>query len=245
MDSANAQPSISVIIPTYNHADALVGCLQSIFNQTVPVKEIIVIDDGSRDGTHHVLIPFLSRIQYVYQENAGAPAARNHGFRISHGDLVIFCDADVIMQPNMLQKMTTTLTAHPEASFSYSGFQFGWKRFKGLPYTTARLHETNFIHTTSLVRRTAFPSFDEQIKRLQDWDLWLTMSEQGNVGVCASEAPLFHVRIDGASRIGSSWLPKFFYRFPWQKIGWAPKNMQRYLDARNVLTKKHPKMRAL
>ena len=218
---------ISVIIPSYNHASSLAGCFESIFNQSIPVKEIIVIDDGSTDNTKEAVKPYLDRVKYIHQENAGAPSARNHGFRESTGEYVIFCDADVIMKPNMLEKMLEVLEADKSVAFAYSGFVFGWKTFKGFPFSSDRLFKNNFIHTTSLIRRSAFPNFDERVKRLQDWDLWLTMTKKGYSGSCVSKEPLFKVRVEGKSRIGSSWTPKFMYKVPWSLLGWTPKKIKK------------------
>ncbi|PIQ67537.1 hypothetical protein COY25_03680 [Candidatus Uhrbacteria bacterium CG_4_10_14_0_2_um_filter_41_7] len=233
------ETKISVIIPSYNHADSLPGCFESLFTQTVPVREIIVVDDGSTDNTSEIVKPYLDRVKYIYQENAGAPAARNNGFRSSTGEYVIFCDADVIMKPKMLEIMLAELEKNSDISVAYSGFVWGWKAFKGLPFSKEQLFKMNFIHSTSLVRREDFPLFDENVKRLQDWDLWLTMTKQGKMAKCVSEEPLFTVRIDGTSRIGSSWIPKIMYKLPWHLIGWAPKQVSKYKTAREILKKKH------
>lgn len=237
------EAKISVIIPSYNHANSLAGCFESIFNQTIPVKEIIVIDDGSTDNTAEVMKQYLDRVKYIRQENAGAPSARNHGFRESTGEFVIFCDADVIMEPKILKTMLTELETNPDVSFTYSGFIWGWKTFKGLQYSKEQLYKMNFIHTTSLIRRSDFPGFDENVKRLQDWDLWLTMAKQGKQGKCVSIDPLFKVRIDGVSNHDSAWIPKFLYNIPWHKVGWTPRKVKKYLEARKVLAKKHSEIK--
>lgn len=238
-------PSIAVIIPAFNHARTITACLDSIFAQTMQPEEVIVVDDGSTDETVQVLAPYMDRIRYVRQENAGAPVARNHGFQTSISDFVIFCDADVVMKPDMLEKMSAGLLHHPEHSFAYSGFVFGWKAFRGIPFSRERLYSTNYIHTTSLIRRKDFSGFDEQVRRLQDWDLWLTMAKEGLTGICVSEKPLFSVRIDGDSRIGSAWLPKILYQLPWKSIGWTPKRVKKYLEAREALAKKHKEIQPL
>lgn len=231
-------PLISVVIPTYQHAASLPKCLDSIFAQTYQPLEVIVVDDGSTDDTQMVLSRYTGKIISIKQENSGANPARNRGLEAASGDYVIFCDADVVMSPHMLERMFKTLEQYPEASYAYSGFWFGWKHFKGIPFTAEGLRRTNFVHTSSLVRRADFPGFDNAIKRLQDWDVWLTMLERGKVGILVPET-LFSVGIDGASRIGSSWLPAFVYRLPWQKLGWKPKRIQKYEAARIVIQEKH------
>ena len=96
----------------------------------------------------------------------------------------------------------------------------------------------NYIHTSSLVRRSAFPGFDEDIKRFQDWDVWLTMAEQGKKGIYLPET-LMHVRVEGQSRIGSKWLPKFMYKLPWSWIPVKMKRIEKYQAARKIIAAKH------
>lgn len=229
---------ISVIIPTYQHAASLPAVLDGIFAQTLAPGEVIVVNDGSTDDTLSVLKPYLGRITLINQSNQGPQAARNAGFDASKGDLVIFCDADVRMRPDMLEKLAAALATHPEASYAYSAFRFGWKRFGGIPFDADKLRQRNFIHTTSLVRRADFPGFDETVKRLQDWDVWLTMLEAGKTGVLVPDY-LFVVDIHGASRIGSSWLPSFVYRIPWNRLGWMPRAVRAYHEAREAIVRKH------
>lgn len=95
---------ISIIIPTYNSAKFIVHALQSIFSQTYQDFEIIVIDDGSTDATKAVLEPYLDRLYYVYQENAGESSARNHGLSLAKGEYIAFLDADDLYKPNKLER---------------------------------------------------------------------------------------------------------------------------------------------
>ncbi len=237
---------ISVIIPTYQHAQTIGACLESLFAQTVPPAEIIVVNDGSTDGTEEVLQPYLNRITLINQENRRAAVARNRGFQASTGDFVIFCDADVRMRPDMLQKMCEALETHPGAGYAYSAFRFGWKKFSSYPFDAELLRRMNFIHTTALIRRAAFPGYDESLRRFQDWDLWLTMLEAGKEGVYVAEE-LFVIDNHSARRsmiasfaqAPSEWRPSFFYRIPWKRLGWVPLSIQKYEEARAVISQKH------
>lgn len=231
-------PRISVVIPTYQHAGTIAACLDSVLRQTYQNLEIIVVDDGSTDSTQEVLTQYRDRICIITQGNRGANPARNRGLAEAIGEFVIFCDADVIMDPDMLEKMARALTAHPEASIAYSGFRFGWKAFRGVPWNPERLRKMNYIHTTSLVRRANFPGFDETIKRFQDWDVWLTMLEQGKRGVLVPGV-LFRCLIEGKSRIGSSWLPSFVYHLPWQYLPFKPERVSKYEAAHKIIAEKH------
>jgi glycosyltransferase involved in cell wall biosynthesis len=229
---------ISVIIPTYQHAATIAGCLDSIFAQTRLPDEVIVVDDGSADGTRDVLGPYLDRITLRSQPNQGGNAARNNGFAASTGDLLLFCDADVMMRPDMLARLERALEEHPKASIAYSGFRFGWKSFRSFPFDASRLRRMNFIHTTSLVRRAHFPGFDPSIRRFQDWDVWLTMLGQGRTGTFVDEE-LFRVEDRGGRPAISQWRPSAWFRVPWNKIGWMPPSMRRYDAARRIIAEKH------
>ena len=230
---------ISVIIPTYQHADTLPNCLDSVLAQSYGHLEIVVVDDGSTDDTQDVLRDYQAKVvKVILQENQGSNPARNRGLREARGEFVIFCDADVIMKPKMLERMFKVLRDHPEVSYAYSAFTFGWKLFRGVLFSEKLLKERNFIHTTSLVRRLDFPGFDPNIKRLQDWDVWLTMLERRKIGRLIPDA-LFHVQIDKESRIGSQWLPSFMYWFPWDYLPWKPKAIKRYHTAKAVIKAKH------
>lgn len=230
--------TISAIIPTYQHGKTIGACLQSIFAQTRQPAEVIVVNDGSTDNTLEILKPYFDKITLIDQENQGGNAARNRGLEQSTGDQVIFCDADVVMNPLMLDKLAETLELNPQASYAYSAFRFGWKSFSGFPFDAERLKKMNYIHTTSLIRREHFPGFDPEIKRLQDWDVWLTMLEQGHRGVFISKE-LFSV-IDDHGRKGiSEWRPSILYRVPWKKLGWMPQSIRKYEEAREVIRKKH------
>ncbi|MDD5251270.1 MAG: glycosyltransferase family A protein [Patescibacteria group bacterium] len=227
---------MSVIIPTYQHAGEIGKCLASVLASDFRDFEVIVVNDGSTDDTDEAVRPYLERVNYVKQEHRGGNATRNHGFDLSRGEYVIFCDADVVMRPDMLVQMLDALNKHPEASYAYSSFHYGWTTFVARPFDAAALRKNNYIMTTSLIRRARFPRFDEAIRRLQDWDLWLTMLEQGRVGVAIPEV-LFRI-IPHRGGI-SAWLPKFAYRLPWSRIGFMPRRVRRYLDAEAVIKKKH------
>jgi glycosyltransferase involved in cell wall biosynthesis len=93
---------ISVLIAAYNLGRYLPETLDSVLAQTHDEREIIVVDDGSTDGTADVLQPYLPHIRYVRQENAGLGEARNHGLRFVGGDYVALLDADDTWIPDKL-----------------------------------------------------------------------------------------------------------------------------------------------
>jgi glycosyltransferase involved in cell wall biosynthesis len=220
---------ISIVIPVYNQASKIKQCLKSIFNQTFKDVEVIVVNDGSTDKLFSVLRPFKTKIRLFNRENSGAPTARNFGAKRANGDYLLFCDADIVMKPDMLQKMLDQLKNSPEASFVYSSFKFGFKRFKLWPFSEEKLKQMPYIHTTSLIRRNDFPGFDIALKKFQDWDLWLTVVGSGKCGVFINEV-LFRIRSGGTM---SSWLPKWLYWVLWLK------RVRRYQEAKEIIKRKH------
>ena len=227
---------ISVIIPSYQHGDTIETCLLSLFNQTFQDFEIIVVNDGSTDNTTKVLEKYKDRIKIITQKNLGAPAARNRGFKESSGRFVIFADADIDAKPEMFAKMIESLEKNSGASYAYSSFMWGRKKFGLREFDSEALKKMNYITSTTLIRREYFPGWDENLKKFQDWDLWLQMLSQGHTGVWVPEF-LFTVK---PRRTGiSSWLPGFMYKIPWKKIGWTPKAIRRYNDALKIIKEKH------
>lgn len=205
---------ISIIIPVHNQADKISACLASILQQSYKDWELIVVNDGSTDNIKEVMAKWSNNFigknfQFFSKVNEGSQLTRNFGFTKSSGEYLIFCDADIIMEPTMLEKMLKALEVNSEVSFAYSSFNYGKKLFKLFPYSTDRLRKMPFIHTSSLIRRRDFPGFDPNIKRLQDWDLWLTMMENSHSGIFIDE-PLFTAQIGGGHF--SSWLPSIAYK---------------------------------
>lgn len=222
---------ISVIIPAYNAAKTIESCLKSVFAQSYKDIEVIIVNDGSTDDLNSALLSVTGKFVVYEQANQGAPAARNYGFKQSHGELVIFLDADIVMKPKMLEKLRLALKADPEAVFAYSSFYWGWKRFKLWPFNYEKLKEMPYIHTSALIRREAFPGFDPILRKFQDWDLFLTIAKNGGKGAFIAE-PLFRISSKGTM---SSWLPAFVYKLPFLKL----KAKDKYLEAEDIIRKKH------
>lgn len=113
---------ISVVIPVFNGELFLRKALESVAAQSSLPYEIIVVDDGSTDGTKDVVTTFSSAIpvSYHHQQNQGAGAARNRGVSVARGDWIAFLDADDTWKPHKLATQVEYLQTHPEAQFVYS-----------------------------------------------------------------------------------------------------------------------------
>ncbi len=227
---------ISIIIPTYQHEKEIGKCISSILNQTFEDYEIIVVNDGSTDNTLKVLENYKGKIKIINQENRGASSARNRGFKESKGEFILFCDADMILRSDMLEKLLEALKENPDKSYAYSSFKFGWKKFKAGEFDKEKLKKINYIHTSTLIRRQHFLGFDELLKKFQDWDLWLSMSEHNYYGIWVREV-LFKIKPRQSGM--SHWLPSFFYKAPFKKLGIYSKIINDYEKAKEIINKKH------
>ncbi len=246
--SGEQRPRIAVVIPCFNHANVLRRTLEALFSQTLLPAEVVVVDDGSDDHPEAVVHeleknPLFGKegaggVQFIrFDKNRGAPAARNEGARITTSPYIIFLDADSELIPTALETYITTLQQHPEAAFAYANLYWGKKAFPSRAYDLVLLKQRNYIHTSSLIRRSDFPGFDESIKKFQDWDLWLTMAEQGKTGVWINQ----FLYVVEPRRVGgiSKWIPSWLHRIPWPILGWMPKEVKRYREAQAIIRKKH------
>lgn len=116
---------ISVIVPAYNIAEYLPRCLDSILNQTYSNLEVIVISDGSTDGTNEVIKEYAekdSRVVPVFKENTGVSDTRNKGLEIAKGDFIGFVDGDDYIEPNMYEVLLNNAIEY-NADISHCGYQ--------------------------------------------------------------------------------------------------------------------------
>ncbi|MGL4370636.1 MAG: glycosyltransferase family 2 protein [Spirochaetota bacterium] len=171
--------SVSVIIPAYNAEKTIRSALVSVLGQSLPPLEVIVIDDGSCDGTA-ACVRKLRRthknIILLTQENAGPAAARNWGIRESKGAYIAFCDADDTWKADKLKLQCSWLDAHPGVGM------IGARTFP--PERAGEVHRVSFIHllfknefvtSTVVMRRGAALShgFSHSQRYSEDYRLWL------------------------------------------------------------------------
>ncbi len=136
---------VSVIVPTYNVEEFLEECLQSLVDQKYPHIEIIVVDDGSTDGSGRIADSFAvmdSRITVIRKPNGGLGAARNTGLEYVTGDFVAFVDSDDIVPADAYQTMVTSLNETGSDFVVGSFHRFNSQR-RWLPATPARVHSRN------------------------------------------------------------------------------------------------------
>ena len=183
-------PQVSVIIPAYNAEAFIAGTVQSVLDQTFQDVEIIVVDDGSTDGTLLALERFGSHIHVHRQPNGGVARARNTGVSLAQGSWVAFLDADDLWLPDKLERQLAAASAPlvytdrlnigargdlPELQSLVTPMHDG-------DLFVRLLREGNFITNTSvMMRRELFlqlGGFYTGLNGTEDWDLWIRVAER-------------------------------------------------------------------
>ncbi len=183
-------PFVSVIIPTFNRAEKVSRAVLSVLGQTFTDLEIIVVDDGSTDGTKDAMTQFEGRIDYIiHSGNRGVSAARNTGIACSSAPLIAFLDSDDYWLPEKLAVQTAFFIANPHAVVCQT--EEIWVR-KGRRVNPKNRHlkPSGDIFEPSLKLCLVSPSavmlkgslleevgsFDEDLSACEDYDLWLRIS---------------------------------------------------------------------
>tara|TARA_S200000501_G_C20872088_1_gene764799 strand:+ start:12259 stop:13083 length:825 start_codon:yes stop_codon:yes gene_type:complete len=186
--------NISVIIPTFNRKKILYKTINSVLNQTFQPYEIIVVDDGSTDGTKEWILNYYPNIKYVYQSNVGVSAARNKGINISKGDWLAFLDSDdewfpkkLEIQSHMLNKNPNCLFCHTNEIWIKNGIRinqgkrhqkYGGKIFE-LCLDLCRISPSSVILNKSIIEKIGM--FDEKMPICEDYDLWLRITSEYSI----------------------------------------------------------------
>jgi len=200
---------ISVIIPTYNHANYLKHAIDSVLDQTYPNIEIVIVDDGSTDNTDQVVAEYGDAVVCIKQNNQGLSAARNTGIRAATGDYIALLDADDTWLPSYLVTVAACLDSDPDLGAVHSGFYFVDEHGDRLPQLgmdtvpddqmyDRLLDGEFFIPSSVLTRRACFSSvglFDEQLRASEDWDMWLRVAH--DYRFAGISEPLVNYRIHG------------------------------------------------
>jgi glycosyltransferase involved in cell wall biosynthesis len=181
-------PLVSVIIPCYNGAAYLEEAIESALAQSYQAVEIIVVDDGSTDGSSAIAQKLP--VRYVWQENRGLTASRNLGIRESRGSYVVFLDADDRLKPEAIETGLRFLAQHPQCAMTVGDHLFVSEDGSHLADSRKKcilkshyeaLLKSNFIEMISsvLFRRSVLEEvggFDTRLQVAEDYDLYLRIA---------------------------------------------------------------------
>ena len=194
---------ISVIMPAYNSEKYVEDAINSVQKQTFQDWELILIDDGSTDGTADIVKKMQvtdNRIVYIYQQNKRLGAARNTGFRAAKGDWIAFLDSDDLWTDDKLEKQLEISKQHPEVDviFTDGYIFFSHEPEKLLPYPTIagkfqpnEMYKLEFsanhipvlsvMAKKELINNIGFQEERNFFGGCEDWDFWLRMAQAGAV----------------------------------------------------------------
>ncbi len=184
--------SVTVIIPTFNREERLATAIKSVLSQSFGDLELIVVDDGSTDGTARLVSRLAeehkeSKVRYFYQRNMGPSAARNLGIKNARGRYIAFLDSDDSWKKNKLKKQMEamgedTLVSYTDEIWIRNGVRVnqmkkhakhsGWIFSKCLPLCV-------ISPSSVMIERSVFSAvgcFDESLRVCEDYDLWLRIS---------------------------------------------------------------------
>jgi glycosyltransferase involved in cell wall biosynthesis len=217
-----SQPLVSVIMPAFNAQAFIRQAVVSVLAQDYPHIELIVVDDGSTDGTLQALAEFAGQVRVPVriesQANAGPAAARNRGLATARGELIAFLDADDLWLPGKLKAQVNYLQQHPDVAVVFGGFK-RWEaqadgEFDVPPLTGGAVpaHEPttqpsgwiysdllldSVVHIiTALVRKPVFDaigSFDESLSTGEDYDFWLRASRRYRIDQLARTVAWYRI----------------------------------------------------
>lgn len=187
--------SVSVIIPTFNRCRFVGEAIQSILDQTHPVYEIIVVDDGSKDETLKVLAAFGDRIKVIEKENGGKSTALNIAMKAASGEVIWIFDDDDVAVPNALELLINPLRSDDECGFSFGSHDHlvdrGAGRFEVVPQNLridesvdvklSILERCYIFQPALLVRRRCYDAvgpFNEGLVRSQDYEMLIRLSRR-------------------------------------------------------------------
>jgi len=193
-------PTVSVIIPAYNSEKFIGEAIASVLNQSFQDYEIIVVNDGSDDGTESVVKSLATdRLRYFYQTNSGPAQARNSAIDRSQGELIAFLDSDDTWYPDKLERQVSYLNRRTDTAAVYCQLMFvgdSFSRLKTFPdrhfFKSGRVFDDllrwNFILPSSvLIRKSLLQEVggfdpDRSVRGFEDWELWLRIASKHQFG---------------------------------------------------------------
>lgn len=206
-------PAFSVVVPAYNSEGTIDQTMASILAQTRPELELVVVDDGSTDGTPDRIAMWAerdSRVRPIAQENGGTAAARNRGIAAARAPLVSFLDDDDLWMPDYLEQMAGALDRFPTAGFAYADAwllddgkgrirrRTSFEHYPDLPDLIEaddllpRLIGINFVLSSTTCRASVLADvggFEARVSGTDDWDLWMRIATYG-YGATRSRTPV-------------------------------------------------------
>ncbi|GGC61069.1 UDP-hexose transferase [Siccirubricoccus deserti] len=212
-DLVTPAPAVSIIMPAHDVARFIGVAVDSVRAQDFADWELLVVDDGSRDGTGAVVAARRDpRIRLIRQANAGVSAARSRAMEEARGEAILFLDADDWLAPDALDRLVLALAAAPEAVGAHGGYAVMEEaaapgdaplRLRPGPLPAGELLEMLLVQNLfangghvllrhEAVRRAG--PFLQHLRYGEDWEYWIRLALQGPYAAAAGRAPVLFVR---------------------------------------------------
>lgn len=154
-------PPVSCVIPVLNGERYLAAALDSVLEQTLPVDEIVVVDDGSTDATPEIAVGYEDRIRYIAQDRVGMGGARDRGIEAAQGEWIAFLDADDLWDPEKIERQARHFQDRPETGALFTYAQNFWAEELRAEAERFRDHriakpQPAYIPSTLMARRSVF-----------------------------------------------------------------------------------------
>lgn len=226
------KPSISLVIPTFNRIDLLGELLTAATRQSVEYDAIIVVDDGSSDGTGEYVAENFADVTYIRTPNRGVQHARNTGIQAAQTDWITICDSDDLLDIGYNENIIDIISADSSIDQVYSNFRFFTDQgeredvFSILPeyfFSGATVHDKYFGNVPDmfdkiLINQFLWPSgmtirksaldligyFDTSIRRVKSEDLEFTLRAISTLNIALSRAPMVKIRKHGSNQSADS-----------------------------------------
>ncbi|MCG3176578.1 MAG: Undecaprenyl-phosphate 4-deoxy-4-formamido-L-arabinose transferase [Candidatus Omnitrophica bacterium] len=202
-------PYVSIVIPNYNHARHLRESVMSALTQSLRGIEVVVVDDGSTDGSRRLLRDLArrhSKLRVVYHDsNRGLAAARNTGILAARGRYIVPLDADNLLDPAMAATCLNHIEKHGQGFVYTDLYRFGKRtvRVETPEYSLERLAEANYIDACAMFRKADWEDaggYKADVPGYEDWEFWLHLGKQGISGRRVPK-PLFYYRVNPSSML--------------------------------------------
>ncbi|MDP8299694.1 MAG: glycosyltransferase [Candidatus Tantalella remota] len=202
--AVDTQILFSVVIPTYDRERFLKKCVDSVLAQTYTRFEVIIVDDGSRDGTKDLIASYDdNKILYTRQDNKGVSRARNKGLELAKGDFVAFLDSDDWWSVKKLERSLQYILDFPDINIFHTD-EIWYRNGNLLKQLSRHKKPTGHVYrnalpiccisiSTAVIKKTVFDdigTFDEDLEACEDYDFWLRATNKYEVKLIPEDLTL-------------------------------------------------------
>ena len=197
----HTQPFFSVIIPSFDRRDFLEKAVSSVLVQTCRDLELIVVDDGSTDGTKELMASFVDdRLKYIHQANRGVSSARNKGLAVARGSFMAFLDSDDHWTAEKLQRAVDYIQDYPDIKIFHTE-EVWYRKGRLLAQKEKHAKPSGRVYrkalplccisiSTAVIEKSVLDAagyFDESMEACEDYDLWLRVTSRYDVKLIPEE----------------------------------------------------------